>query len=282
VRLEPPQLKGVDVLQPEIKDLIEAPNDLVAGTREYRFLLVPREPGRVTLPSLTLATFDPSSQRYQRLVSPPLSLQVVGNAVPSSQNPVDARSQNAQDTDHEAPPAQANWAPIRTQSKLQRGYTRLTERPFFPIALAAPPLLWLLLASTAFARKRLELRKQSGKGRVMREAEQKLRNAESAAGNGEAARFHAEASAALHAMLEARLEEAVSGLTRGQLRERLAARGMDAPFAAEVLETLERSELVRFSSASESAGELEQQLTLLRALFKRLAAFTPSGIARAA
>jgi hypothetical protein len=276
VRLEPPQLKGVDVLQPETKDLVESPNDLVGGTREYRFLLVPREPGRVEVPALTLATFDPGNQRYERLASAPLSFAVVGQALPSANEP------KAESAPKPASEEQHSWAPIRTHSELQRGYTRLVDRPFYPLALAFPPSLWLVVIGVKGLRRRLAARTETGKGRAMRDAERRLRSAEAAAKGGDEPRFYAEASAALLGLLEARLEQGVSGLTRIELRERLATHGMEPELASEVLRALERSELMRFGSAAASSGDLDAQLDASRALFKRVAAFGPSGREKAA
>ena len=73
VQVAPPKLPNVDVLQPEVKDLVEAPNDLLTGTREYRWLIVPHDPGHLTIPPLTLASFDPRSQKYEQVQSSPLA-----------------------------------------------------------------------------------------------------------------------------------------------------------------------------------------------------------------
>jgi hypothetical protein len=282
-RIDPPHLSGVDVLQPETKDLVEAPNDLVGGTREYRFLLVQHTPGHVAVPALVLSSFDPSSQRYQRVTSTPLAFDVVGNAVPSTQGSGDPKTRSAERAD-QAPSQsdQPTWAPIRTQSRLQRSYAPLAERPFYLFALAAPLLVWLSLASASMLRRRLTALKDRGPGRALRLAEERLQSAEAAAVNGDSARFYAEASAALLAVLEARLTENLGGLTRSELRERLVSRGMEPRLVAEVLETLERSETVRFSSASATASVLDAQAERVRALFKELAAFEASGAARAA
>ncbi len=282
VQLAAPAVSGVDVLQPETKDLIEAPNDLVGGTREYRWLLVPRKPGRVTVPPLTLSTFDPSTQKYGQLSSSPLSLQVVGQALPSAQAAGTPESSSTGHEPAETQPEPHHWAPIHTQSALWRGYTRVVERPWYPWALAAPALLWLAVVSAAGARRRLAARALSGTGRVLREAEQHLREAEAAAREGVAARFHAEASAALVTLLEARLEETLSGLTRPELRARLQARGMDQAMLGEALGALEHHEFTRFSAGGAAGGALEGEAGALRALYKRLAGFEPNAVGVAA
>ncbi|MFI5309435.1 MAG: BatD family protein, partial [Polyangiales bacterium] len=271
VKLPTPALPGVDVLAPETKDLLEWPNDLVGGTREYRFLLVPRLPGRVQIPALTLATFDPATRRYERASSTPLALDVVGQALAKPQ----ASTEPA--PEQKATPEPQSWAPIRTQSKLQRGYSRLVEQPWYPWALAAPVLIWLSVVSAAAVRRKVAEAAQSGQGRLLRDAEQRLRNAEAAAREGAGPRFFAEASAALIAVLEARLEETLSGLTRPELRARLQARGIERGLAEAALAQLESADLARFGGPSSDAtsAELTQEAAKLRGLYAKLESYAP-------
>jgi hypothetical protein len=283
IDLELPAVPGLDVLQPEIKDLVTAPNDLVGGTREYRWLLVARKPGRFAIPPLVLATFDPASERYEQVKSAPLVLDVVGQAMAAAQ----PGARDAAGSDPQLPPDTADdagaehvWAPIRTQSELRRGYARLAERPFYGWLLCAPLLIWLAAVCTGALRRHASTRARSGPGRGLRQAEQRLHAAESAAHGAEPARFHAEASAALTSVLEARLTEPVAGYTRRELEQRLIDRGMAAGLAAELIQALERSDFARFSAAA-SEGDLRAQADALRELFRKLAAFTPTAQERA-
>jgi hypothetical protein len=278
VALELPKVPGLDVLQPETKDLVTAPNDLVSGTREYRWLLVARTPGRFTIPALTLNTFDPASGRYQAVTSPPLQVEVVGQALAAAQptgDPTadDAKPETADDED--AGKAHV-WAPIRTQSALERESTRLVERAWYGWALAAPALLWLAVIGAGGLRRVASSRAQSGPGRALRDAEQRLQTAGEAARDGDASRFYAEASAALIGVLEARMHQTLSGHTRAELRQRLLARGLPQPLANELIEALERSDFARFGAAPASPAQLQAHASTLRPLFERLAAFTPS------
>jgi hypothetical protein len=281
VQVAPPKLPNVEVLQPEVKDLVEAPNDLLTGTREYRWLIVPREPGHLTIPPLTLASFDPRSQKYQQVQSSPLAIDVVGQAAARSATTPAPAQPNAvapDGQDHEA----HKWAPIRTQSELQRSYARFAERPIYPWLLLLPGLGWLAVVSTSLVRRRIAARGETASGRAMREAAQRLAAADAAASDGDAAGFHAAASAALIAVLDARMGEPVSGFTRAQLREHLHARGMDQAGAAAVTSALERHEFARFGSGAASLSELASQQAALRTLFERIAEFTPRGAEDAA
>jgi hypothetical protein len=278
IDLELPPVPGLDVLQPEIKDLVTAPNDLVGGTREYRWLLVARKPGRFAIPALVLATFDPAAERYEQVKSEPLTLDVVGQALAAAQ----PGAHDATGNDPPLPPGEGDeardehvWAPIRTQSELSRGYARLAERPFYGWLLGAPFLIWLAVVGGRALRRHASSRARSGSGRGLREAEQRLHAAESAAYGAEPARFHAEASAALTCVLEARLTEPVAGYTRRELEQRLIDRGMAAGLAAELIQALERSDFARFSAAA-GEGDLRAQADALRELFRKLAAFTPT------
>jgi hypothetical protein len=275
VALALPPLKDIDVLQPEIKDLVESPKDLVSGTREYRWLLVPKAPGRITIPALKLATFDPSAQRYETLASEPLALEVVGQALPAT-----AATPAPQPRDETPQPKPErgeahHWAPIRTQSRLLRGYKRWSEQPWYDFALLVPPLAWLLVIGVDGARKRRKARGETAHGRVLREAEARRAAAAQAAREGQGARFYADASAALLTLLEARLGESMVGLTRAQLRERLDASGMPRELADALTRALEDYEFARFGSSAADPARLSAQAEALSALYERLHAFEP-------
>lgn len=278
VALELPDIAGLDILQPEIKDLVTAPDDLVSGTREYRWLIVPRAPGHYTIPAIGLSTFDPNTGSYERVTTEPLALEAVGQALATADS--QPRSKDAPavaESEGEDAAAQDDhvWAPIRTQSELARDHARLIERPWYGWALAAPGLIWLTAASVLSLRRRAGERARTGKGRDLRNADQRAQSAAVAARDGDASRFYAEASAALLAALEARLQEPVSGFTRAQLREYVRARGMDDALLSELLQALERAEFARFSSAADAAADLQAQDRTMQALFRRLLAFTP-------
>lgn len=275
VQLAPPALPGMEILAPEVKDIVEAPNDLVGGTREYRWLLVARQPGRITIPALTLQTFDPRSGQYHTVSSQPLALEVVGNALPKpvAAAPADT-GPDAQPTPDAQEPGDHVWAPIRTQSALRRGYKRLVEQPFYLWAVLAPALLWFALVSGSFVRRRLSSRGETESGRVLRRADAQLRTADEAAQSSDGSRFHAAASAALLDALEARLGEAVSGLTRRQLSGMLTNRGMDDTLRVELLRMLEHCEVARFGAAD--PGALDSRAAELHELYKRVTAFQPT------
>lgn len=277
-QLAAPVVAGLEALAPEVKDLVEAPNDRVGGSREYRFLLVARAPGRYTLPPLTLWTFDPDRGEYALKQSAPLTLDVVGN--PQAPAPPPAAPTASSDTpesevETEATEPAHSWAPIRTDSALARKHTSLHEHALFPLALLLPPLAWLGALLAAGLRRRAAERAATNEGRALREAEQHLQAAERAARGSDATGFHAAASAALLAVLEARLGEKVTGLTHVQLDALLAARGLDVEPRRRLREALKQSDLARFGAAGAGVQALDADLASLQTLYRSLAGFEP-------
>ena len=166
-----------------------------------------------------------------------------------------------------------SWAPIRTESALERKHTSLHEHVLFPFALLVPPLVWLGALLAAALRKRAAARAATNEGRALREAERHLQAAERAAHGSDAVAFHAAASAALLSVLEARLGEKVTGLTHAQLDSLLHARGLDAEPRKKLHEALKQSDLARF--AGTGAQALEADLGTVQALYRSLVGFEP-------
>ncbi len=75
-----PNVTGLQILQPEVHDLVETPNDRVQGTRTFAWLIVPEAPGTYSLPALTLNTFDPETHSYKRITGEHVTLTAVGAA----------------------------------------------------------------------------------------------------------------------------------------------------------------------------------------------------------
>ncbi len=271
VELPTPGVPGLDILQPQVKDLVETPRDQVSGTREYRWLLVPQKPGTFTIPPFALNTFDPTKGQYRRVVSPALSLKAVGAALPAQAKPVPLETPSAPEIDPDA----VEWAPIRTQSALARRAPLLAEQPFFGWALALPPLAWLLLAGGGLLRRRLAARTVSAEEAAEREASTQLGVAEQAARAGDVGAYHAAAARAIGAQLQARLGESVASLTHDRLRAHLRARGLDDTTLSAVVEQLQGADFARFASGGNDGAALPEQARRLAALLKRLRAFSP-------
>jgi len=275
VKFPTPVINGLDVLEPEIKDLIDATGDRVGGTRELRYLLVPRAPGRYELPKFELTTFDPATERYARVGSTPLTLEVVGNAIAAQPSTAPAADDKTADEAKPKPVSTHEWQPIRTQSALARRSALFAEQPWFWPLLGLPAVLYAGWQIARSKRKRMQARAQTAQSRAEQEARSKLDAASTAAKQQDGKAFFAAAAATVLATLQARLGEPATGYTHGQLRRYLSERGMNDALVHEVVGLLERADHARFGGAT-TAAALDAELTALKAARDKLAGFVPT------
>jgi len=277
VRIPTPAIDGLSLLEPQIKDEIEAPGDLVGGTRTFEWLVVPRRPGSYTLPPLGFDTFDPAAGTYGRAESAALSLVAAGNVV-AEPRPDDAPADRepTEGADEPADPA-ASYGPLRTESALRRRAPTLVEQPWFPYALGAPAAVWLVVLLVAAALRRARTRAgASAPQRAFRGARKRLAKVDALAKAGDARACYGELSSALKAALEARLGEPVGGFTLSALRGHLVTRGMPEELATRLVDELEGAEFARFSASGASPDELSRARDRAQALLDRIDRFTPS------
>lgn len=268
VELPTPRVEGLQILAPEIRDDIEAPNDTVGGTRTYEWLVVPQRPGHFELGPLQLAVFDPESKAYATISSEALELTAAGQAV---------EAEPAQD-DAPVGPSQpdrgdARFGPLRMQASLERARPSWTRSAWYPLALALPPLAWLMFLGTGWIRRRSRHVAHRGQETsAYQQAQQALQRAAEHTGDPRA--FHRDLHRALKLAIEARLDEPIGGLTYGELRDHLIRRGASAAVAERLASTLERYESHGFMNASlsdedarhtlQQAGERLQEVEAIR------------------
>jgi hypothetical protein len=273
VRIPPPSGDGLRVLQPEIRDEISTPDDVVRGRRTYRWLIVPERPGEHTLGPFEVPVFDPGSGTYSTARAPALTLTAAGAAVDGAAPEATARDEAAPAEAGEAP----RFAPIRTRSALSRTHTLPTRQPWFLALLALGPLAFggALLFRLARGRARRADPKHAPK-RARRAAQKQLAAARDHARANAPREFYAAVSHALEAVLQAKLGHPVGSFTHAELRRVLGERGMDEALAGRVMDELEGCEFARFSAVGVSGEEMERCLSRARELLAELDRFTPT------
>jgi len=279
IKLADPAVSGLQVLQPEVHDLTETPQDRVQSTRTFAWLVVPQQPGAYNLPALTLDTFDPASGTYKRISSEPLTLTAAGAAPAGSipTTPDDKPNARGEDADER----NEAWPPLHVHSALSRAQTPLSAHGYYPLLLLLWPLLWLSVSFGPSALSRLRSRGQgTAEQLALRTSHQRLKRAGDAQSGNDPRLFHAEIAAALNTALEARLGENVSGLTQSQLRRRLAELGVADKLSADVCEVLSQCDFARFSSAAVSADEMQRILARAEHVWEALASFSPQAEAK--
>ena len=276
LQLPTPQVPGLEVLQPQTRELVEVKDDLVKGTRVFEWLIVAKEGREFTIPPIGIDTFDPSAGAYRRVESPPLGLTAAGSAptvAATEPQPDEAPRPEATESTAE----QAEWPPIHTQSALDRGQARLLQRSFYPWVLGAAPALWLLVVAATFVRRGIQRNLQGGgPQQALRLARKKLETAAAQVEGDSEADFQGTLVAALTGALEARLQEPLGGLTHGELRALLAERGMADELVDEVVAQLQNCDFARFGAGGVDVAARRDQLSQVQQLFGRLETFRPT------
>jgi len=276
VRIAAPSISGLRFLEPQIRDEISAPGDVVGGARTIQWLVVPERAGTFQIAPLGIDTFDPASSTYDRAEAPPLTLVAAGNAVaaggsdddsPAANDPAAAGAEGAQ-----------RFGPLRTRSQLLRPGKLIGRETWYMALLALAPLAYLsLLLSDALRRRRAALYAATTSKRAARGARKRLFGAETHAASGDARSFYGEVASAIKTIVEVRLGEPIGGLTHPQLRDRLISRGMPEDLAGRTVDELEGCDFARFSAHGVSREEMSHCLDRARALLVRLDRFEAQG-----
>ena len=280
LKLPDPSVKGLQVLQPEVRDLTESPKDRVLSTRTFAWLVVPKAPGSYQLPALSVDTFDPGSGTYKRISSQSLTLTAAGSAPAGA---LDLEADEAKVAEPAGEEPDLTWPPLRTHSAFARAEPTFASQAFYPWLLLAFPLLWVFIALGPSVLSQLRARGSGGAEQLaLKNAQRRLHDAQKALQSQDAKRFHADLAAALSAALEARLGENVTGLTQHQLRGILSERGMPAALSLELGEVLSQCDFARFSSAQVSVADMQRLLSQAERLWASVASFEPVGMKESA
>ncbi|MCB9621971.1 MAG: protein BatD [Sandaracinus sp.] len=260
VRLDLPNIDGLQVLQPRVDDEVQHPSDRVGGMRRFEWLVVPQRAGTFEIPPFTLVTFDPAAETTQTVQSGALRITAVGATItPDVPDAGPARAEPETTTPDPETPA-PTFGPLRTESTLARATTPTSSTPLFWGLLLGLPLLGLVLLTA----RALRGRKPDAATEKRRETKRRLDDAERFAREGDARNFYSAIAVGLQGALEARLGEAVGALTHDELRKLLRRRGLDEDLVRRVIDELEVCDFARFSSAGGAPEEIRDCLERTR------------------
>lgn len=264
------EIDGVRVLSPQTDGDISAPGDRVSGTRRFEWLLVPEREGSHVIPAFRVPVFDTAARTWSIAESPALTLVAAGNPVAPTVTPDDPDVTPV--SGDEAP---LEYGPVRTDSELLRRRARITAQTWYSWALAAPPVLALLVLVGRTVRRRLAARGEGdAAGKAAREGKKRLADAEAKAKAGDARGLYAAVTLAIRSVIEGRIGESVGSLTHLELKKKLAERGMKPELAQKVVDELEAAEFARFSASAAAAPEMDGAITRARSLVVELDRFT--------
>ncbi|HWV38727.1 MAG TPA: BatD family protein [Vulgatibacter sp.] len=241
-----PEIEGMKAFDPTQSSEQEVRRGRWGGSRTEEYVLVPSRSGSFTIPSLELPHFDPGTETFEVARTAPIRLTVLpGGTKDPAGAPAPAPADGGDDGD-------GGLAPLRTATTIEPARAPLTSRPWFPLAVALPPLAFFALL---LAPRLVSLRRGPGAGRGSRDEIRRRLAAARELGGRRDPRFYDELDLALRAALAEVLGREVSGLSRVQLAEALAAAGVAGEVAREVGQALDDCDMGRFAPGGVEPAE---------------------------
>ncbi len=251
--LKVPERTGVEWLDPERRESIEADNKGVKGWRSFGYVVRLKDSGTIDLGEVALPYWNVATQHYE-IAKASLGMVEVTPVMPA----IDPNSKKPIDEARENDP----FATLPSARNELSSYTpkgpRLIEGKSIWLAALAPPLAVGLFSAGAGAAKRARTKRAAQKDSPARLAEVALEDAAAAEKKGDVKALAASVERAVHLAVEGATGLKSRGVLLADLTDELEERGLSADLAGEVKAVLAACEELRFVPAMDAgaSGEL--------------------------
>ena len=237
---------GFDKYDPKVTDKTKLTNAGVGGSMVYDYLAVPRNQGKYTIPSVSFIYYDVDANAYKTLHTQPFTVNVApGDGKSSSED-----FNNPVDNDIHA----LKNGPSDTTSV---GDCFLGSAAYWVSLLL--PLIAFVVLLILFRRRAIEnadIVKMRGK-RANKIARRRLKRASRLMFEHNNAEFYDEVLRALWGYVSYKLNMPVESLSKENIKEKLASRGVNDEIIGKFISALEECEFERYAPGDE-AGNMEK------------------------
>jgi hypothetical protein len=262
-----PDLPDFRVYKASSNEQIAKAGDEVSGSKIIEEVFIPRRPGQLEIPSLSLNFFNPSKNAYQTIRTSPIKLTVTkpeGYAA-SSDMPVAPSGMTIGSR------AQDIRFIKQDVGRLQPIGTLLIKNPSYifvntlPVALLAGVMVVRLRREKMAANVGWARQRTAGK-----QGRKRLARARSMATVDRSNQFYAELSLAFTSYIADKLNISPHGLTTDAISQLLQDKSVDTTLTAEIIGLLRQCDFARFASASVSAEGMSTALKSAEDLMTRI------------
>lgn len=244
--------RDFEVFPPEVTESVQPFGDGLRGSKVFEYVLIPRTPGKRTIPSVSMGYFDAGSDRYRIASTDEILLEVTGEA-------------------NEVPVSLQRFGVTQLREdirfiRLGDGALRSVEHFLFQGA-AFWTLFLLPMAALLGAlglrrhRDRLQGDVAYARGRrAGRVAKRRLAEARRLVQGRDSRAFFAEVANALRGFVADRLNVAEAGMQIAELRMQLADRGVSTEVTSDFLRCLEQCDRQRYAPV---AADVEERVEFL-------------------
>ncbi len=238
--------KGFDKYDPKVTDKTKLTNTGVGGNMVYDFLAVPRNQGKYTIPSVSFIYYDVDANAYKTLHTQPFVVNVTPGDGKGSTESFDKV------IDNDIHSIKTGDSSASTSDKL------FFDSVAYWVCLLLPLLAFVILL-IVFRRRAIEngdIVKMRGK-RANKIARKRLKRASKLMFEHNTAEFYDEVLRTLWGYVSYKLNMPVESLSRDNIKEKLAQRGVGEDIIGKFLWALEECEFERYAPGDES-GNMEK------------------------
>jgi len=237
-----------DVSDPRITDNINTTGSIVNGSRTFEYVIIPRNEGKFTIPSITYSYFDLSNESYKTLTTESYQLDVAHNDAQISTNSGNINQKDIKILDKDIRYIKSGKTGLHHKDRIFFGTTWYWLLLFIP-------LLFLLLFILIW-RKEIEKRKDiaaTKNRKANKTALKRLKNAKKLLEAQNKDEFYIEISKALWGYMSDKCHIPLAQLSTETVEIKLLDKGVPHEQIGEFIDTLAQCEFARFAPTGDSA-----------------------------
>ena len=262
---ELPALENFTSFEPEIREQMSSSGDKISGTKTYRYVLIPKEPGEYRIEALSFSYFDPVDKSYRSASTEPMAIKVLPGETSDFPLAVGLGRDEIKIVGRDI----RYIKPSTLVLKDQRG--DLYRSRAFQVLQIVP--LVAIFAAALVRKRRDRISQDMGYARwrrALRAFRKSLRAAQKLMRSESSTQFYGALSKALTDYLGDKLNLTAGGLTCLQLEKELAQRQVDQELIQEVMVCLNACDFSRFAPAGVQLADMETLWNKIRDLISRI------------
>lgn len=230
-----------EVYDPETNDKISVNANGMTGSKEYKYLVIPRHSGNYTIEPFAFTYFDLQSKNYVTLYTPEFKIKV--NKVAGQE---EEAAGGPDKTDVQILDKEIRY--LKKYESLEKGVTWFTGTGLYYTAIGAPLVCYLLLVFLVKRRKEKydpvqERNKNAGKKVV-----KQLQKAQQMLSQQNTSEFYTELIKGLQAYYCDKFNLEVVDFNRQRIRESLLAKGVSEETVSKFIALIDNCEMARYAS----------------------------------
>ncbi|MCB2199877.1 BatD family protein [bacterium] len=244
----------LEVYEPQVEESHQPSNGVITGSKSFTWLLIPRRPGKQTIPAVSFSYFDPKTKQYRTPKAPAHTLQV---QPATGWSGVDTESSDTP-SEVETLGTDIRWI-LQADHGLRRHGPPLQERPLYWLAYLIP--VGVAAAGFGLRKRQDKLLSQTGLVRSRKAAKRALEAlsaARSLLSKGEIQEGYTGLARGLIGYISDRIGIPVGQLDRQRLLTELGQRNVSESAVRELVAVLDLCDSARFTPQGAEANSLAE------------------------